>query len=305
LDEPEKILPGVASQKIDSYNDKKATLIDQPRNRLRIKRSGLMKKWIFVGIGVVVVIVIAVLIFGISRLGPIIKTAVNTYGPKMTKTEVRVQDVGVSLLSGQAKLKDFYLGNPKGFKSAKAMSVKAVYVDVDEKSITGDRVIIDRVEVTSPEINYEKVPGTDNFQTILTNVKKTARSKPSSSKTTTPKEEGGKKFVIRDFIVTNGKVTMDMSVPGGSSISGSASLPDIHLKNVGEKSGGATVEEVFTIVLAELHDKIISPAVTSTLNKEVNKQLEKYRSRAGIKAEETKKEVEKTVEDTVKGLFGK
>ena len=263
-----------------------------------------MKKWLLIGIGVIVVI-IALLIFGISRLGPIIKSAVNTYGPKITKTEVRVQDVGVSLLSGQAKLKDFYLGNPRGFKSAKAMSVQAVYVDLDEKSVTSDRVIIDRVEVTSPEINYEKVRGTDNFQTILNNVKTAAGRSRSSSKTKTPTKEEGKKFVIRDFIVTNGKVTMDMSVPGGSSISGSASLPDIHLKNVGEKSGGATAEEVFTIVLAELRDKIISPAVTSTLNKELNKQLEKYMSRASIKGEETKKEVEKAVEDTVKGLFSK
>jgi hypothetical protein len=166
-------------------------------------------------------------------------------------------------------------------------------------------VIIDRVEVTSPVINYEKIPGTDNFQTILNNVKTTAGSEPPTSKTKTPKEEGGKKFVIRDFIVTNGRVTMDMSVPGGSSISGSASLPDIHLKNVGEKSGGAAAEEVFTIILAELHDKIISPAVTGTLNKELNTQLEKYMSRGGIKGEETKKEVEKAVEDTVKGLIGK
>ncbi len=260
-----------------------------------------MKKWIFIGIAFAV-IVVAALIFGISKLGPIIKTAVNTYGPKMTKTEVRVNDVGISIFSGQAKLKDFYLGNPKGFKSPQAMSVKAVYVDVDEKSITRDPIIIDRIEVVSPKITYERLRRTDNFKTILNNIKKSAHtSESSSSKKQSSKEGTGKKFVIRDFIITNGKVNMDMDTQGGPSISASASLPDIHLKNVGEKSGGATAVEVFNIVFAELYEKIISPAVARTLNK----QLETFVSRAGIKDEKTKKTVEKAVEDTVKGLFGK
>ncbi|NIQ89369.1 MAG: hypothetical protein GWN93_10010, partial [Deltaproteobacteria bacterium] len=123
-----------------------------------------MKKWLYIG-GVLVVIVVAVLVIGLSKLGPIIKTAVNTYGPKMTKTEVRVEDVGISLFAGQAKLQDFYLGNPKGFKSPQAMSVKAIYVDVDEKSITGNPIIINRIEVVAPDINYEKMSRTDNFKT--------------------------------------------------------------------------------------------------------------------------------------------
>jgi len=178
-------------------------------------------------------------------------------------------------------------------------------VDVDEKSVTSDTVIIDRIEVTRPEINYEKVRGTDNFQTILNNVKTSAGESKSSSKTKTSEKGEGKKFLIRDFIVTSGKVNMDMAVPGGASVSASASLPDIRLKNVGEKSGGATAEEVFTIVFAKLYKKIVSPAVTTTLNKELNKQLETIMSRTGMQAEETKKNVGKAVEDKVKGLFGK
>jgi uncharacterized protein involved in outer membrane biogenesis len=115
-----------------------------------------MKKFIYAGIALIVVVA-AVLIIGLSNLGPIIKTAVNKYGPAMTKTDLRVHDVSISILSGEAKLKDFYLGNPKGFKSPEAMRVNAVYVDVDEKSITHDPIVIDRIEVVGPKITYEKV----------------------------------------------------------------------------------------------------------------------------------------------------
>jgi uncharacterized protein involved in outer membrane biogenesis len=260
-----------------------------------------MKKFIYVGIALAVVVA-AVLVIGISNLGPIIKTAVNKYGPAMTKTDLRINDVSISLFSGEAKLKDFYLGNPKGFKSPEAMSVNAIYVNVDEKSITRDPIIIDRIEVVGPDITYEKVRRTDNFQTILSNVKKSAdTSKSSSSSKKASKESTGKKLIIRDFVITDGKVKMDLDMKTGSSISASASLPKIHLKNVGEKSGGTTAEEVFYIVFAELYDKLVSPAVTATLNKE----LKALTSRIPIEDEETKRSTEKAVSETVKGLLGK
>jgi uncharacterized protein involved in outer membrane biogenesis len=260
-----------------------------------------MKKFIYVGIALVM-IVAAVMIIGISNLGPIIKTAVNKYGPAMTKTDLRINEVSISLFSGEAKLKDFYLGNPKGFKSPEAMSVDAIYLNVDEKSITRDPIIIERIEVVGPNITYEKVKRTDNFQTILRNVKKSAdTSKASSSSKKAPEKNSGKKLVIRDFVITDGKVKMDLDMKTGSSISASASLPKIHLKNVGEKSGGATAEEVFYIVFAELYDKMVSPAVTSTLNKE----LKGLTSQIPIEDEQTKKSAEKAVIETVKGLLGK
>ena len=92
-----------------------------------------MKKWIFIGLGAIVVILIVVVVVGLSKLGPIVKMAVNTYGPKITDTELRVDDVGISLFSGEAKLKKFFLGNPKGFKSESAMKIGSVDVDLPAK----------------------------------------------------------------------------------------------------------------------------------------------------------------------------
>ena len=111
-----------------------------------MKKEKTMKKILYVVIALAVVFAI-VLIVGLSNLGPIIKTAVNKYGPAITKTDLRIKDVSISLFSGEAKLKDFYLGNPKGFKSPVAMSVNAINVDVDEKSLTRDPIIINRIEV--------------------------------------------------------------------------------------------------------------------------------------------------------------
>jgi uncharacterized protein involved in outer membrane biogenesis len=269
-----------------------------------------MKKWILIGCGAVVVIIIIVLIVGISNLGPIIKSAVNTYGPKITKTEVRLSDVGVSLLSGEVKLKDFYLGNPKGFKSPQAMSVGSIYVNVDEKSLTGDTIIIDKIEVVGPEITYEKAKGTDNFKTILNNVSGAAATDKTTEKKPGKEEGDGKKMLIRNVIVRDGKVNLAMSILGGKVVS--APLPDIHLQNLGKENGGASPAEVFKELFAALYGKITSSAVTDTLNqglKELGASIESVVTEGAKKQMETvgedaKKEV-KSITDKAKGLFGK
>ncbi len=268
-----------------------------------------MKKWILIGVCVVLVIIVVIVVLGLSNLGPIVKSAVNTYGPKITKTEVRLGDVDISIFSAEAKLKDFFLGNPGGFKSPEAMRVGSIYANVDEKSLTGDTIIIDKIEVLRPNITYEKVRGTDNFQAILNNVKGSSKEAKTSKKEST-KEGEGKKLIIKNFIVKEGKVNLAVSI-GVTEKTISASLPDIHLKDLGKEKGGATPEEVFEKVFAALYQKITSPAVTDMLNKElkamgtsldalsggVGKQLE------AIKAGD--KEGAGSVTDKVKGLFGK
>jgi uncharacterized protein involved in outer membrane biogenesis len=160
------------------------------------------------------VIGIALILFGLSKIGPLIKTAVNTYGPPITKTEVRLGDVGISIFSGEAKLKDLFLGNPKGFKTPQAMTVGSIFVDVDEKSLTKDTIIIDKVEVVRPQITYEKASGTDNFQTILNNVK-SATGPGTTTKKPAEEKSGGKKLLIRDFIIKDGKVNLSMTALAG------------------------------------------------------------------------------------------
>ena len=266
-----------------------------------------MKKWLLIGVGFAVIVII-MLVIGISNLGPMIKKAVNTYGPKITKTEVRLGDVDVSLFSAEAKLQDFYLGNPKGFKSPDAVKVGSIYVNVDEASVTGDTIIIEKIEVVGPQITYEKARGTDNFKSILNNVEQ-AVGTGEPSKKDADKEAESKKILIRDFVLRDGKVNLAMSMPGGKNIS--APLPDIHLKDIGTKKGGVSPAKAFEEILGALYGVITSPAVSDVLNQglkalgsgieTLGKGAEGELQSAG---ESAKKGMEE-VTDKVKGLFGK
>jgi uncharacterized protein involved in outer membrane biogenesis len=275
-----------------------------------------MKKWIFIGLGAIIVLVIVVVVVGISKLGPLVKMAVNTYGPKITDTELRVDDVGISIFSAEAKLKKFFLGNPSGFKSPSAMKVGSIYVDVDEGSITKDTIIINKVEVVGPEITYEKRGKSDNFRSILNNVQKNVPKGETAKKE--PAQEGpGKQIIINDFILKDGKVNLAVAMPGGvlADKEIKTDLPDIHLKDIGKKKGGASPAEVAKEIFAALYGKITSPNVMGALNDQLKelggtaaKALEDV-TQEGAKAatgivEDAGKEAG-GVTDKVKGLFQK
>ena len=77
-------------------------------------------------------------------------------------------------------------------------------------------------------------------------------------------------------------------------------LPDMHLKDIGKREGGAVPAEAFREIFAQLYKDITSPVVTDALKKEL-KAL-------GLKdvpmRDDTKKRMEQ-VTGKVKGLFGK
>ncbi len=265
-----------------------------------------MKK-VLIGILVIMVILAVVLAVGLYKLGPIIKTTVNTHGPRITQTEVRLADVGVSLLKGELQLKGFVLGNPKGFQAPHAVKVGSMYVDVDESSLTEDTVVIDKVAVIGPEIYYEKTGKTDNFKALLRNIKGASPAKKEPSDTT-EKEGAGKKILVRDFVLKDGQVNLAASIVGTQSVT--AQLPDIHLKDIGKS--GAPPEQVFGEIFAAIYKEVSSPAVTRALNtelKKLKKDAKKKLEKAGedlkdAAKEEIKKQTEKTVEDVSKGLKG-
>ncbi|MBM4309913.1 MAG: AsmA family protein [Deltaproteobacteria bacterium] len=253
-----------------------------------------MKKVMIIGL-LLIVFIAGVLVFGASKLGPLIKTAVNTYGPQLTKTELRLGDVSISLLSGTAELRDFFLGNPQGFASPEAVRVGSISIDIDKKSIAGDTIIIHSIEVIAPAITYEKKRGTDNFQAIANNVS-SGSSRPRPAKDSAKQEqksEPGKNILIENFILKQGTVTLAASLAGGTVIS--ATLPDIHLKNIGGQ--GASPQQVFAEILMALHQQVTSATVTDVLNQRL-KELEK--NLGGSLRQQAD-----SVKDTVKGIFGK
>jgi hypothetical protein len=239
--------------------------------------SGYVKA-LFIAIPVFIVAVIAVLFFSFNS---IVKNGVEAVGPKVLGTDVVLQKVDISLLSGSGMLKGIMIGNPEGFHTESAFRLGEVKVAVDIFSVLADKMIIDEIVIDSPEITYETSGTKNNIEAILDNIKDLAGGGEARS-TDESTQKSGKKLQINDIIIRNAKVNMSATILQGEMVT--LSLSDIHIEDIGKEGEGANMsdalKEVFTVL-----DKSIAGAAAAPIGS-------------------TGETVEKTV-DKIKGLFDK
>jgi len=120
-------------------------------------------------IGLVVLLIAAVLIAGFSLDG-IVKRGIETFGPKLTKVDIKLDKVALSLFSGSGKIDGLVVGNPEGFKTPQAIRVGSISLVLSPGSLLSDKVVIKSITVDAPEITYETGAGGSNLKKILANL---------------------------------------------------------------------------------------------------------------------------------------
>ena len=209
---------------------------------------------------VIAVLVLLVLAVGLSIyfLGSIMKKGVETVGPQITGTEIKLDSATLSLLSGSGKLKGLLVGNPQGFKSPSAIKVGSVSVGVAPGSLLSGKVHVKEVRVEAPEITFEGGLKGNNLGKLLDNVQ---AGTGGSEKTATPENKAAsRKLQVDDFVITGGRInlSLDLSVLGGKSAT--VPLPEIHLTNLGSGPDGITAGDLTAKVLKELLQAAIPAA---------------------------------------------
>ncbi|GAB7024326.1 AsmA family protein [Salidesulfovibrio brasiliensis] len=267
-----------------------------------------MKKLIIYGVTGAVLALIVLIVLAVLNLGTLIKTATEEFGPKVTGTDVKLGSADISFLSGSGELNDFLLGNPQGFSTPEAFSVNTIRIKVNKDSLTSDRIIIEDVVILSPHITYEKLGKTDNFKTIIANVKKAVASEEKAEKKDTAKTEGeegkSKAIQINHLLIKDPKVT----VAGGmAKVFGDKgvdiSVPDIELRDIGKEKRTTPAEAVEEILRA-MTDKVTNSV--SNVAAEVGKKAQEVMKQGTDllkKGAEGSGDAVKGAMDSVKGIF--
>ena len=222
-----------------------------------------MKTLLKIGAVLVVLVIIAVIVVA-ANLNSMIKAGVETVVPQVTGTTIKLDGVDLSLLSGEGRLKGLVVGNPPGFQTPSALKLADAKISVDLQSALTDKLIIKEILIDGPEITYEGGPSGSNFSKIQENVaafaKKAGASGGAEAKAE-KKEPGGKKVQINDFILRNAKVNASTSLLKGQTLT--IPLPDLHLKDIGKESKGATVGEASAQVFTAVNKSVISAVAGS------------------------------------------
>ncbi|MBI3553805.1 MAG: hypothetical protein HY077_15020 [Elusimicrobia bacterium] len=216
-------------------------------------------------------------------LNALVKRAVETLGPEITKTEVRLDRVSLLPFAGSGSLHGLSIGNPKGCKAETAFRVGKIRVSLEPKSLLSSVAVIKRIEVIDPEINYEGTLAESNLSRLQRNVESFSGPSKKAARPPVP----AKKIIIDDFLVRGGKVTVDLKflVQAKPLV---VDLPELHLKGIGRKTGGATIKEAAQEIFVPL---------TRSITQAVAQPIADLTKNAGS--------IGKSLQSALGGLFGK
>jgi len=209
-------------------------------------------------IALVVVVVLAVLAVGLFLDGAI-KRGVETFGSRLTKVDIKLRSVNLSLLSGAGTFKGLMVGNPEGFKMPSAISVGEATVALKPGSLLSDKVIIKTINVQAPEITFETDLKHNNLSKILSNVQEATGGggqEPAKPTEPAPPKEAkpAKTLEVDDFVISGGRIHVSVTTLGGQAAT--IPLPDIHLQGLGTGPEGITPAELTKRVLEAIKDSV-------------------------------------------------
>lgn len=213
-----------------------------------------MKKLIIrILIALVVLVIVAALAVHFL-LDSAIKRGVETVGPMLTKTDIKLNSVSLSILSGSGKLKGLVVGNPEGYKAPSAINLGLASLAVEPKSVLADKVVIRHIRIEAPEITYETDLKKSNLSKIMENVDAATGGGQGTTpgKEPAPAQSGkaAKKLQVDDFLITGGKIHVSLTALAGKGAT--VPLPDIHFTNLGQGPDGITAAELTKQVLREI-----------------------------------------------------
>jgi hypothetical protein len=214
------------------------------------------------------VIIVALIVFGVC-LNHIVKTAVETYGPRLTQTTVALDSVNLSLLTGSARVKGLVVGNPQGYKTPQSISAGLISVGLNPVSVLSSKVVIRSIRLESPNITFEGGLAGNNLSQILDNMNSTSQESGtlSTNVATAPKSE--KKFEVDDLVVSGAKVQVFINGPGMAKAQ-VITLPDIHLTDLGKGGEGITATDLARRVLVAISSATVEAVVRTAADVDKN-----------------------------------
>ena len=165
-------------------------------------------------------------------LDGLVKQAIEHWGPEITGVAVRVDSVKIEASAGRGTIRGLLVGNPKGFEAPHALKLGEMRLTLDAPTLTKDVVVVKELLLAAPDVVYERGPGGDNMSVIQKNVDAWVARHAGKDKDAGP----GRKFVIENLIVRDGKAHFGAAL--------AMPIPDLHLRDVGKKTNGATAGEV-------------------------------------------------------------
>jgi hypothetical protein len=167
----------------------------------------------------------------------LVKRAIEGFGPQITGVTVKVKRVRLEPIDGTGSVTGLEVGNPPGYRSARALTLGEMRLAVDYSTLTSSVIRVKEISLQGPVITYETGAGGDNLTAIQKHIDAEVAKLGGPG---SPDKASGRKFIVDHIYVR------DASVRFGDTLA--LSMPNVHLRDVGKKSNGASAGEVVKAV---------------------------------------------------------
>ncbi|MFT7616765.1 MAG: hypothetical protein ACI97A_000394 [Planctomycetota bacterium] len=211
-----------------------------------------MKTLFKIVVGVLVLLTVLVVV-AIQMLDSGAKAGIETIMTERLGVATTLDDINISLFDSNCELSGFKIENPEGYSDKPFFGMGRGFVAVSGTTLMDDVVEIPKLELTGIRVNLEQSGMKGNYEKILEALSK--GESPSES------DDGQKRFIVREIIVSDTIVTAQM-LPTGNILGALAppvtlKIPEIRLKDVGSESGkGALLSDVASQVMSAVFVQI-------------------------------------------------
>ena len=217
-------------------------------------------KIFLVSLLVLLLTIIALLLTIPLWLGPVVKPVANNMVPKYTLSDFNLGHIYLNPYSGRFELGSLKVANPSGYSEKTALSLSNLAVEVSVPTILSDCIRIKEVTVENLFVSYVQGGGNnvDNFTQIQYNIAG-GKDKYEQKKALEMEEaeEGAQEetSIVEEEKKPAKKIVVEKLTASGIKLKYGAiviPLPTLTLRNLGEESGGVSIEQFLSIIGNEI-----------------------------------------------------
>jgi hypothetical protein len=226
------------------------------------RRGGCLRRLVLGPLLAVAVVLVLLVVGGVLFLDSIVKTGISTVGSHVLGVRTAAADVSIGLVSGQSAIGTIEVDNPQGYRGAKFLVLGAVEVDAPLASLTGERIVIDRLALSDLRISLEKdADGTLNVQKIVDHMKAVTGSGDGQQQPPPSPDEPAaeaKEVLVKELRLERITVVL-VDIAGGKDGVVEVAMPDLVLRDLSSKGGvDVLASELSGVVIGSVMKSVIA-----------------------------------------------
>jgi hypothetical protein len=225
-----------------------------------------MKRIAFAVIATGIALVVGVVGYLVWSLDARVARAIEEQGTRIVGTRVRVDSVDIELAAGKGTIRGVRVANPEGYSSDDAITLAAVELAIDGRSVGEQPFRVTRVSVGDSQVNFElRQDGGSNIEYLTRHISRGSDEGPAE-----PAARGEpQRFAIGEFAFAGGEIFVARpGIEGREKVD----LPDLELHDLGGKQG-ASGGEIGEQIARAFTRRVVAATAGHELGRAVEKEL--------------------------------